>query len=188
MLKTPPVATQGLRSDTRAKMDAFKTLLRKRQALLRQLRKVRQSILVDLGNNGVAEATEILQFQDSPESQPRCPAHDMCPGCRLLMEKGRCMKCVGCTSIRKCVEDRRRCSSWPFLTKPPTFGTSISLASSIYTSMPDYLDRMHGYFDEFEKVSDEQEDALETSLEGPDRDNAIKDPIWARGGSGKTRK
>ena len=146
-------------------MEAFKAIQKERRESLRKLRKLRQAVLIDLDTEGVLEATEILKFQDSPKSQPRCSPLDMCGGCRLLMDRGRCGRCVGCSTIRECVEEKRRCYFWPHLSKPVSYGTSISQASSIYTSLPDYMGRIEATFTQFEEVSERQEDALESTLE-----------------------
>ena len=143
MKRTPPPALKHtLRSETKARMEDYKKLQKARREALRKTRKIRQAILVNLDSEGVLEATEILKFQDSPKNQPRCSPLNMCPGCRLLMDRGRCGRCVGCTTIRECIEDRRRCTFWPFLSKPTSFGTSVSLASSVFDDLPTHMAKM----------------------------------------------
>ena len=163
-------------------MEEFKLIQKARREGLRKIRKIRQAILIQLDNENVAEATEMLKFQDSPKSQPRCSPLDMCSGCRLLMERGRCNRCVGCCTIRECVEEKRRCTFWPFISKPITYGTSISQASSVFPTIPDYIEKMEAAFVTFEEATERQEDAFETMFEDEDRVKVVKEPCGARTG------
>ena len=179
MEKAPLVPEKPVTRNTTANtMDVLAAKQKCRRASLRKMRKIRQSLLIHLAEEGNELAKEILQYQDNPERQMRCLEAPLCHGCIMLRDRGRCGSCVGCTTLKNCVEDRRRCASWADICKPYCAGTSVSGASSVFTDSVDYMARIETIFEELEKTSEEQEELLEGILINEDMEKARADPIY----------
>ena len=114
---------------------------------VRKMRKIRQALLIDLDADGSIQAGEILWYQDNPDRQARCQqAQTQCHGCQLLMMKGTCGQCVGCKTLKNCIEDMMWCASWQNVAKPFTSSALVSGASSICLSPADSVAKMEEQF------------------------------------------
>ena len=175
---TPPVTKPGTRHASKSAMEELAVIQKRRRVAIKKMRKTRQATLIQLSEEGNVQADEILRYQDNPERQTRCQDEPICHGCLMLRSKGRCGGCIGCTTLKNCIEDKRRCAGWKDVSKPFTQGSSISATSSLFTDIADGGAKMEALFVTIEEASESQEELLENIPVSEDREIARHDPIF----------